>query len=138
MGASDKIADRKYGRLAEEPTEVGIKEHMKTEMPPEMATVLKLVLSKPVTKRDVAEAMGWTEQEAYNMLKRLRDTRKLISSGEKGKRKIVYFTGPKVEAIEQRPMRICNGTSQGDLVLSMPSPYRAGSMDAYNLRSKGF
>jgi hypothetical protein len=105
---------------------------------PERQAILALVLKKPIKTRDVAKAMGegWDNMRAYNVLKRLRDTQGLIESKVIGNKTHWCKPEPK-KPPPPRVERVCNGTTHGKLVLSMASPYRPGSMDAYAIASKG-
>jgi hypothetical protein len=105
---------------------------------PERQAIIDLVLKKPIQTRDVATAMGegWDKMRAYNVLKRLRDMNGLISSKVVGNKTFWCKPEPR-KAQKKRDLPVTNGTTKGRLTLDLSSPYRAGSMDAYAIPSKG-
>jgi hypothetical protein len=105
---------------------------------PERQAIIDLVLKKPIQTRDVAIAMGegWDKQRAYNVLKRLRDTNGLIASKLIGNKTFWCKPEPR-KAQKKRELPVNNGTTKGRLKLDLSNPYRAGSMDAYSIASKG-
>lgn len=103
---------------------------------PRRKLIMAMVAKKHMTAAQVAELIGVSREAAYNILLKMASSnqvRKINKASQVfwGK----YVAPPKIV----RDTTIRNGTMTEPLSLGyMANPVRDGSMDAFNLKSRGF
>jgi hypothetical protein len=107
-----------------------------TNVSPQRDEVIACLQKEKMTTSEVAQKFGWSRERAYNILNNL-NRHMLI--GKEGKTNTMIW-GPFTKQPDKplREMPVNNGTMREPLNIGfMASPYRDGSMDAFQLRSGG-
>lgn len=105
-----------------------------TNVSPERDAVVAMLKKKAMTTAQVAAEFGWSRERAYNILKQLHHAG--LVGRTKSKLDVLWGKYKKPPEPQKREIPVHNGTMKGRLSLSyMASPYRAGSMDAFELPS---
>jgi hypothetical protein len=105
-----------------------------TNVSPMRDQVIAALKKKKMTTAEVGAMFGWSRERAYNILNNLQ---RHMLIGKEGDKKAILWGAYKAGAQKPaREMPVYNGTMREPLNPNfMPSPYRAGSMDAFQLRS---
>ena len=101
---------------------------------PKREAVVAAVTAKEMQTADVAKEFELTQRQAYNMLRQLHEAGLIGRTGEKLE---IYWGKPKEKQKIKRTKPVLNGTMRQKLsgAALMGNPYRAGSMDAYQIPS---
>lgn len=102
---------------------------------PRRNQIMAMLEKKQMTAAQIGEAIGLSRDSAYAFLTKMAASNQVCRVTRSNQAFWTKYVPPK-KINREHP--IMTGTTKGKLDLSfMQSPYRAGSMDAYSIPSKG-